>query len=106
MRAGDLRHRITIQVAARSQNSMGEWIDTWSDLDTVWAAVEPLAGKRYFEAKQANADVTGIVRLRYRTGLQPTMRLKYGDRILQIVSIVHPKERGNETHIYYKEALD
>ena len=106
MKAGELKQRITIQIPQRSKNAFGEWIDTFADWVTVWAALEPLTGGRYLQSKQLTAEVTGVVRIRYRTGLLPTMRLLYGMRIFNIVSIVQPKEAKRELHIYYREALD
>lgn len=106
MRFGWLKHRVTIQIPTRSQNSFKEWVESWSTWKTVWASIEPTSGKRYFEAKQANADIDGIIRIRYLTGLQPFMRIKYGSRIFQIKSIITPREYRSEIHIYYKEALD
>ena len=106
MRAGLLRHRLTIQIPSKSQNEFGEWIESWNDWATVWGSIEPNLGKRYFEAKQANSEVQGLIRIRYRTGLLPTMQVKYGDRIFKIISIVHPFEKKQELHILYKEALD
>jgi len=106
MNAGDLRHSIIIQIPQRVKNSIGEWYDSWTTWATVYAAIEPLSGKRYMEGKQANSDVTGIVRIRYRAGVIPTMRLLYGSRILQIVSIVDSKEKHEEIQIYYREQLD
>ncbi len=106
MNAGDLGKRIIIEIPRRSKNSMGEWIDTFVTWATVWAALEPLTGKRYMEAKQANADVFGICRTRYRPGVRPTMRLNFEGRILEIVSVVQPKENREELHIYYREKLD
>lgn len=106
MKAGDFRHRIIIQIPQRSKNTMGEWIDTFTTWQTVWAAIEPLAGSRLFQAQQANSEVTGIVRIRYLRGLLPTMRLSYEGRIFTIMSIVQPKETRNEIQIYYMEKLD
>ena len=106
MRAGLLRHRLTIQIPSKSTNDFGEWIESWNDWATVWGSIEPNLGKRYFEAKQANSDVQGLIRIRYRTGLLPTMRVKYGNQIFKIISIVHPFEKKQELHILYKEALD
>jgi len=34
------------------------------------------------------------------------MRIKFGTRILSIVSIVHPKENQKELHLMYAESLD
>jgi len=106
MRAGLLRHRLTIQTLSQTKNAFDEWVESWSDWDTVWGSIEPNLGKRYFEAKQANSEVQGLMRIRYRTGVLPTMRVKYGNRIFKIISIIHPFERKQELHILYKEALD
>lgn len=106
MRAGELRQRVTIQIPSRSKNAFDEWVDSWSDWATVWAAIVPNSGKEYFEAMQASSEVQGVIKIRYRTGVLPTMRVKYGSRIFEIVSIVHPKELRQELHIYYKEKLD
>ena len=106
MRAGDLRQRVIIQIAQKSQNALGEWVDTWTTWATVWAAIEPNTGRRYYEALQASSEVSGVVRIRYRDGVLPTMRLLYGSRVLEIVSIVHPKEARQELHLMYKEKLD
>ena len=106
MRAGLLRHRLTIQIPGKSQNDFGEWIESWNDWATVWGSIEPNLGKRYFEAKQANSEVQGLIRIRYRSGVLPTMRVKYGNQIFKIISIVHPFEKKQELHILYKEALD
>jgi SPP1 family predicted phage head-tail adaptor len=106
VRAGDLKHQIIIQVAQKSKNSMGEFVDTWSTWATVWAAIEPASGKNYYAAKQLNAEVDGVCRIRYRTGVLPTMRILYGSRVLRIVSIVNPKETNEELQLFYKELLD
>ena len=101
-----MRHRITIEIVSRSQNEIGEWYDSWSTWATVWGSIEPNSGKRYFEAMQANSEVQGTIIIRYRTGVLPTMRVKYGGRTFKILSIVQPKENMKELQLLYKEALD
>lgn len=44
MRAGELRQRVTIQIPSRSKNAFDEWVDSWSDWATVWAAIVPNSG--------------------------------------------------------------
>ena len=105
MLAGRLKQRITIQTYQPTKNSFNEWEDAWADWITVWASVEPASGSRYYEAKQAEAQVDGLVRIRYRTGIEPYMRIKYGKRILDIVSIVNPFENKKDLHLMYKERL-
>jgi len=106
MRAGDLCHRITFQKNTPTANSMNEFVDTWADYVTVWASLVPLTGNKYFMAKQANSEVKGIVRIRHRSDITATMRIKYGSRYLLIDSITNVEERNKELDIYYREALD
>ena len=106
MRAGELRHRLTLQQPVETVNDFGETVISYSDVDTVWGAVDPNAGKRYFEAMQANSEIQGAIRLRYRSDIEATWRILYGTRVLQIISIINPKERDQELLVYYKEALD
>ncbi len=106
MKAGQLRHRIVIEQPTQTKNAIDEVVLTWSTFCTVWAAIEPAIGQSYYAANQLESKVDGRVRIRYRDDLEPTMRIKFGDRILNIVSIVHPQENRRELHLMYTEALD
>ncbi|MCK9569544.1 phage head closure protein [Candidatus Pacearchaeota archaeon] len=106
MNIGKLRHRITLQSPTATLNAIHETVDTWTDVDTVWAAIEPNTGTWYYAAKQANSNVKGRVRIRYRSDIEATWRIKFGDRILNIISILTPDERKTEIVILYSEDLD
>ena len=105
MRSGSMRHRITIQQNTPTTNSFGETIDAWTTLCTVWAAIEPLSGKRYWEAKQANTDETGMIRIRYRSDITTRMRALFGTRYLYFVAIINPDERNRSLQITYREEV-
>jgi SPP1 family predicted phage head-tail adaptor len=89
---------------------LGEWVDTYADYVTVWAAIEPLSGTKYFQAQQANSDVTGVIRIRYRSDLESDMRIKYTKggitRYFLIVSFYTIRDANAETQIMYREQLD
>jgi SPP1 family predicted phage head-tail adaptor len=106
MKAGELRHRLIIEQPAKSKNAIDETVQSWETFATVWGAVEPATGKLFYAAKQLDSTVDGRVRIRYIKGLLPTMRIKLGDRILSIVSILMPQERQREIQIMYTESLD
>ena len=106
MKAGQLKHRIVIEQQAQTKNAIDEIILTWSTFCTVWAAIEPATGQTYYAANQLESKVDGRVRIRYRDDIEPTMRIKFGDRILNIVSIIHPQENRRELHLMYSEGLD
>jgi len=105
MDSGKLDKRITLQANVPTKSDEGEFVDTWVDMATVWAAIEPLSGRAYFTAQQANSDVTGTVRIRYRTDVKPSWRIKYGDRYFQIVTLINQGENRAELKIMYKEIL-
>ena len=65
MRAGWLRHRITIQTPATVQSSSGQVTPGWSDYLVAWASIEPLRGREYMEGRQAQASVDHRIRIVY-----------------------------------------
>lgn len=104
MKAGPLRHRVTIQEkAGTGQDGYGEDLPVWSDVATVWAAVEPLRGREFLEAQRAGAEVTTRIRIRYRDGIEPEMRVSWGDHTYDIEAILHIEERQREIHLMCKE---
>lgn len=101
-----MRERLTFQKKVETKNSLNEAVISYTDHVTVWGSVLPNAGKKYYEALQSTSEVSGEVRIRYRSDIEPTMRIKHGSRYLEIVSLVNPQERNRELIIYYKEQLD
>lgn len=106
MRAGELRNRITLQKPTHSRNSFNELVASYADVATVWAAIDWQSGRRYLEASQLNAEVQGVIRIRFRSDIKPEWRLKYGDRYIQILSIANIRERDRELQLNCKEAQD
>ena len=106
VRAGDLRHRIIIQQPSISQNSMGEWVKTWETFCTCWGEILPDTGNTQYSAKQLNAEASGKIRIRYRAGLKPTMRISYQGHIYEVLSLIEPKMWHDDIVILYREALD
>lgn len=101
MRAGDLRHRVTIQqqVGKGKDPVTKETRETWQDVATVWAAVEPLRGREYFQAMETESEAVTRVRIRYRPGVTNEMRVQYGDRILYIQGVIDVDERHRELQL-------
>jgi len=53
-----------------------------------------------------NAEVTGKISIRYLAGITPKMRVKHGNRIFDIVSMINPEERNRELQLMVKERID
>ena len=45
----------------------------WGDFATVWASVEPISGQEYWASSQVQAEVTHRIRVRYLSGVRPTI---------------------------------
>lgn len=101
-----MRHRLTFQKKTEARNSFNEMVESYADFVTVWGQVLPNAGRKFYESLQLTSEISGEIRIRYRSDILPTMRIIYGTRTLEIVSLVNPQERDRELLIYYKEKLD
>lgn len=78
MRAGELRHRVTIEqkVAGSPQRTpSGAVDDVWTTFKERWAAFEPLSGREFFASEQVQAEVKVRFRLRYTSGITAGMRV-------------------------------
>ncbi len=105
MRAGDLRHKVTIQQKTITKDTEGIPSETWTDFATVWAAIEPLQGREFFSAQAINAQVTTRIRIRYLAGISPTMRVSYGTRIFDIQAVIDVEERHLELQLMCQEVI-
>lgn len=105
MKASDLNRRVTIQrLVEVGKTELEEPITDWQDVCTVWAKVEPLQGREYWAARRVNGEVSTRVTIRYRPGLDNSMRLKHGDRVLELVSPpINIGERDVELQLLCKE---
>ena len=89
MRAGRLRDIVDIKEKVVTRNEAGEEIVSWATIangESIWASVEPMSGKEYFEATQLHADLNTQIIMRYVSGVKADMRVHHGDDVYQIVS--------------------
>ncbi len=105
MRAGELRHQVTLQAPATTYDADQQPVTTWVDVATVRAAVVPLTGREYWQAKAVNAELTHRVTIRYRRGVQTTWRVLYGSRALEILSVADVDERHERLELLCKEVV-
>ena len=98
MRAGSLRHKIIFQELTVANDTWGHSAETWTDQTTTYASIWTLRGTERMEGLKLDNEITHKIRIRYRTDLHPKMRIKFGARYFNIISLIDPDER----HIYYE----
>jgi len=101
-----LDKRITLQQPTPTRNALGEPAIAWTDFATVWAGVQPIQGREFWAQQQVQSDVTVRVRMRFLRGVNSAMRIKYGDRVLNIISVIDPNERHAELQLMCSEGAN
>jgi SPP1 family predicted phage head-tail adaptor len=103
-RAGLLRDRIIIEQPTRTPDpEFGEPIPSWTTFAETWASVEPLRGTELTQAAQVQGNHTHRVTIRFREGLRNDMRIRFGERVLNIVSIGDIESRSRRVEILCRE---
>lgn len=105
MDIGRLKHRITFQELSRRKNEYGELVDEWLDIKTVWAEIKPVSGNQFFAAKQISSEISHNVYIRYRDELNPSMRIKFKERVFEILYLMNVNEDNRLMQIYCKELI-
>lgn len=112
MRAGNLRHSISVETNTISVDANGDRTESWATFLTCWASIETGNGREFFAAKQTIADLTHTIRMRYVAALAPDMRIKYVDkknadatRYFNIRAILNPDERNEMLTLQATEVI-
>jgi len=84
----ELRHRISIGRYTPGENEWGDPAPaTWNNVATVWASVEGLGGRLYFEAQQTDQQSDHKITIRWRRGIEPGMTVRHDGREYTIQAV-------------------
>lgn len=102
---GKLRHRVTIQSESTTADGGGGFTLAWTDVTTVWAAVEPLKGAERLRGQQLEAAVTHKITIRHRSDVTTKQRLKFGTRLFNVRAVINPDERDRWLELLCEEGV-
>lgn len=96
--AGQLRHRVDIEQRTASQDATtGETTYAWAKLHkNVPAAIEPLSVREFIAARAGQSEVSARIVIRYRAGLDATMRIVHGSKVYNPQGWLPDKDSGLE----------
>ena len=89
MKAGDLRHPITLQYPESEVNAYGRPVKTWRDQATVYAAKADVSGREFYQAQACHAEDTVTWTLRYRGDVTAEWRVRHGSQVYEIIEVNH-----------------
>lgn len=106
MNVGKMRHRVSILkriIGVDSDGYLTNTPDPWAVIRVVWAAVEPLSGREYFQAAAVQAEHQVKFIMYYQRGLTCDMRLQWDGRIYEIKAI--PENGKRDLSEVWAEAI-
>lgn len=98
MKSGRLRFRVAIEQYTEAQDSAGQPIKSWIPFAERKASIDPIDPLRTptFRADERFEPSTFRIGMRYVPGLIPTMRVRYGEIIYEILDAADTQTRHRE----------
>lgn len=85
---GELRSRLTLQAPQRAGDDGGGADVTWTDIVSLWGRITPLRGGERAVAGRLAGSVSHEILIRWRTGVEPSMRFNDAGRVLEIHAVM------------------
>ncbi|MEW9806809.1 phage head closure protein [Mesorhizobium marinum] len=89
---GSLRTELSLQASTVSPDGLGGHSQSWIEVATLFARIEPVAASSVFGADQSMETVTHRVTIRWRPGVASGMRFVKQSRIFDIVTAHDPDD--------------
>jgi SPP1 family predicted phage head-tail adaptor len=98
LRAGRLRHRLSLQREVETRDANGNRTKGWAEVSKIWCGVEPISGRELIAAASVASKVSVRVIVRYRQDIVPTMRIVDArrNRYYDILAVLDDKDSGLE----------
>lgn len=98
--AGRLNKRVEIESRVH-----GDDADTWVNLAGVWAEIKPVGGSERFAKGETESDATHRITMRNHLDITPANRIRFGQRIFEVRSVINADEAGEYLEVEAAELL-
>jgi SPP1 family predicted phage head-tail adaptor len=104
-RAGKRDRRVTLRARTPGRDAHGQPIETWTDVATLWAGIEPLRGTQYFAAAQVQTEITARIRIPWQPDVMPTMQVHdiAANVTYDIVAVIDPSLQRRDLELMCKQ---
>ena len=99
MKAGDLKHRITLERPITTTDSRGNRRTVWEAIATCWASMADVSGRDFYAAQAYQAQDTVTFGIRWRDNLDKECRVVHGGQHYQIEQINHLGYKRDFIHL-------
>ena len=87
MKAGQLRARVQIQQQSATQDAVGQLVNTWTTVATVWADIRHRRGLEVIKSDMQMSMLRASIRIRYRSDVTASMRVVHSTGTYQILAV-------------------
>jgi SPP1 family predicted phage head-tail adaptor len=99
----EFKEQIIIQSKTTTQGSDGAQVEVWSNFATVRAKVRIQNGREFWAAQKNNAELSGLINIRYISGVTELMRVSYNSIVYQIIIVINVEEANRELELHVKK---
>lgn len=85
MKAGTLRHLVTIEKYTETPDAVGGISKTYATHAQAWASIQPMLGREHFTEQRVSSEQTHRINMRYISGIESTMRITYNGRTFELI---------------------
>lgn len=93
MKAGQLRHRVTFQRKIEDVDDIGQPLDEWVHVCTVWACIEDQSGKEIETSQSEHSLINCVITIRNRRDILADMRAVYDGVYYDIKAVLNSKNK-------------
>lgn len=87
MAVGDMRRLMTLERNMRTGDGGGGATESWISVAQIWAAIEALSGDEGHAEHRVSGRVSHEITLRYRSDVEPEMRLTLDGRVFHLLAV-------------------
>jgi SPP1 family predicted phage head-tail adaptor len=88
MDTGSLNQRISIERHEVGQDEIGQPIEAWVPLYSVWANIRHLSGREAIKSDASVSITKASIRIRYLPGVDAGMRVSHGGKFYDIEAVL------------------
>lgn len=105
MKAGDLKHRITIERPVSKTDARGNRVITWEPIATCMASMSDVSGRDFYAAQAYQAQDTVTFGIRWRDRITKECRIDHMGAKYEIMEINHLGYKRDFMHLKTKMIL-
>jgi SPP1 family predicted phage head-tail adaptor len=102
MQAGSLTNRIKLYALQSGVDAIGQPVDVWTEVATLWANIKHLNGVQAIKSDADTSIVKASIRIRKNTSVNAGMRVIYGTTVYQIDAVLQDEAGKQYTDLACK----